>query len=92
LPFRYYFDATAAQARVEVLPPFSLEGAWEPKFSAADEVPVRKLAEGGKRVLLVYSHFEYSDPQRRLATLLDSLYARREIRMFQGIELRRYWN
>jgi uncharacterized membrane protein len=92
LPFRYYFDATGSKARVLVLPAFSLDGAWEPAFGPADEAAVRELTKHREPLVLVYSHFEYSDPGRRLAALLDSLYAHRDTRTLQGIELRRYWN
>jgi mannosyltransferase len=90
LPFRYYFGARAERVHVREIPVFSLTGAWEPRFGPAEEALLARRAATGGGVWLVYSHFEYSDPDRRMTALLDSLFPRRALRRFTGIEVWRY--
>ncbi|MBL0176025.1 MAG: glycosyltransferase family 39 protein [Ignavibacteria bacterium] len=90
LPFRYYFGQRAQRVHVEEIPAFSLTGAWEPRFGPEEESLLARRTAGGGEVWLVYSHFEYSDPARRMTALLDSLYPRHELRRFTGIEVWRF--
>jgi hypothetical protein len=91
IPFTYYYAERAPRLVHHGVPADLFDaGALEPPMQEADVARVQRLIEGHDQLLLIYSHWWYTDPDGLLLQALDEQFDVVEEREWPGIRVIEY--
>ena len=88
IPFDYYYRHAGSPVEERGLPADLFDrGILEPKMTAADLPRLADLVAGRRRVVLVYSHNWYTDPQNIILRFLDATLDKHAKQAFNGLNI-----
>jgi hypothetical protein len=88
IPFDYYYRRVGPPVDERGLPADMFDrGILEPKMTAADLPRLADLVAGRRRILLVYSHNWYTDPQSIIPRYLDATLDKHAQQAFNGLNI-----